>query len=942
MLRRALIPLFLLTLIAGDLAAQSLNLKAALPNDSAVLRGRLPNGVRYFIRRNVKPEKRAELRLVVNAGSILEDDTQRGVAHFVEHMAFNGTRRFPKAEIVNFLERVGMRFGADLNAYTSFDETVYMLTIPTDTARLVNTALDILEDWAHGLSFEKTEVAKERGVVIEEWRTGRDASTRVQNRQFPVMLRGSKYALRLPIGSKESLEGFNENEPARFYRDWYRPDLMSVVAVGDFDVKAMEASIRERFARVPMPAAPRVRTFAAVPDHDETLVSIETDKEYPSSSVDLLWLKPRDSSRTVGDRRRALIAGFYDGMVNARFGEITQKPDAPFAYASGGRGEFVRTKNVYELSAGVKESGFEKAAEALLAEAERISRFGFTQTELDRRRTNYLRSLEQAYAERDKSNSAGFAGAYVASALSGAPILGIAQEQALAKSLAPGITLAEVNALAKTTFSDKNRVVLVAAPDKDGIIIPDAKAMLAIFDRAKNLTLTAYVDSTSDAPLVPTPPTPGRVVSEKTLPETGIVEWTLSNGARVMLKPTDFKADEVMFAGHSPGGSSLLDDKDVLNAALSSVVLQVGGVGTFNSVTLGKKLTGKRATAGTSLGEVNETLRGGASSKDLETMFQLAWLRFTQPRVDSVAWEAFKGQMRSYMINQRNSPEAVFSDTIEVTMSQHHPRVKPFTPELLDSVNLKRVLEIYKDRFGDAGDFTFFLVGAFSPDSVRPLVERYIASLPARGRKELPRDVGIRAPAGVVSKTVRKGVEPKAQTELMFTGSCEYSYANRYALSSLNELLDIRLREVVREDKAGTYGVSVSGSCNHIPFSRYTVTVSFGSAPERVEELMNSIFQVIDEVKAGTVSDSNLTKIREIQLRGHETGLMQNGNWLANMMDADEDGRDQRDYLRYPDLVKTLSPTMIRDAAHLYLRREQMVRFTLLPEETPKPAPIKP
>ena len=920
-----------LLLAAQPLAAQTFDLSARLPVDSAVLRGQLPNGVHYLIRRNTQPEKRAELRLVINAGSILEDDAQRGIAHFVEHMAFNGTKRFPKADIVNFLERSGGRFGADLNASTSFDETIYQLQIPTDTARLVNTALDILEDWAHDITFDAAELQKERGVVIEEWRTGLSAETRVQNKQFPVMLHDSRYAVRLPIGTKENLERFPAKLAQQFYRDWYRPELMTVIAVGDFDAAEMEAKIRERFSRVPTSSAPRQRTYAKVPNHDATLVSIETDKEYPNSSVALLWLKERDSTRVVSDMRRQFISSLYDGMVNARFGELAQRPDAPFAYAGSGRGSFVRTKDVYQLYAGVKGSGFEQAAEALLAEAERISRFGLTQTELDRLRTNYLRSLEQAFAERAKTNSSTFANQYVGASLNGGPILGIANQQALAKQLLPTITLAEVNALARSSFTETNRVVLVAAPAKADTKLPDSRAMLAVFGKAKSATLAAFVDSTSDAPLIATPPTPGRVVAERKLEGTGILEWTLSNGARVLLKATDFKADEVLFAAQSPGGASLVPDADVINADLSSVVLSVSGLGAFNQITLGKKLVGKRAGVRAMLSENGEGMSGSASSRDLETLFQLAWLRMTQPRIDSSAVEAFRNQMRSVMANQRNTPEAVFEDTIAVTMSQHHPRVKIMSPELLDSVDIRRALAIHRERFGDASDFTFFLVGSFNPDSVRPMVERYLASLPALHRVEKARDIGVRPPTGVVERTVKMGVEAKAQTQLIFTGECKYSYENRVTLGALRDLLDIRLREALREDKGGTYGVGIGGGCHRIPTERYEISVSFGSAPERADELVKEVFAVIDGVKAGIVSDSNLIKVREIPLRAHETALRQNGAWISSMADADEDGRDQRDFLRLPELLSAITKERIAEAARLYLRRDQYARFTLLP-----------
>jgi zinc protease len=930
-----------LAALAASAAAQDPS--APLPADPRVVRGRLANGMHYIIRRNQKPEKRAELRLVVDAGSILEDDAQRGLAHFVEHMMFDGTKRFPRQDIVNFLERVGMRFGADLNAYTSFDETVYMLQIPTDTARLVNSALDILQDWAGGATtFNPAEMKKERGVVIEEWRTGRDASTRVQNRQFPVMLQGSKYALRVPIGTKENLENFADSLALKFYRDWYRPDLMTVIAVGDFDAAQMEASIKERFTAIKNPAAPRTREFAAVPDHDQTLVSIETDKEYPLASVGLMWLKPRDSVHTIADFRRTLVTSLYDGMVNERFSEISQRADAPFAFAQGGHGALVRTKDAYQLFAGVKESGFEKAAEAVLAEAERIARFGFTQTELDRQRADVLRSMEQQFAEREKTNSSRYVEEYVSSALWGTPIMGIEQQEPLTKSLAPTITLAEVDALSKSSFGEKDRVVLVAAAEKPDVHVPTAGAMLKVFDAAARTTLTAYVDSSSDAALVPTVPAPGRIVAERALPETGITEWTLSNGAKVLLKPTDFKADEVLFAARSAGGESLVPDADVINADLSSVVMSRSGVGSFNAVALGKKLAGKKVNVAAGIDGNGEGVRGTASVQDIETMFQLAWLRMMAPRVDTSAYLAFKAQMRAMLANQKNDPESVFGDTVEATMAQHHPRVHLLSPELLDSVDLRRALDIYRDRFADASGFTFFLVGSFKADSMRPLVERYLASLPSLKRNEKVKDNGIRPPTGVVRKTVRKGAEPKAETSLIFTGACSYSFAGRYALDALTELLNIRLREVLREEKGGTYGASAGGSCSNIPYEHYNLSVEFGSSPERVDELVAAVFNVFDEIKAGTVSDSNLTKIREIQLRAHETGLKQNASWLNAMTDADEDHRDQRDYLRYPELVKTLTRETIRDAAKLYLRPEQYARFTLLPEAAPAPPAIRP
>ncbi len=919
-------------LVFAVLPASAQSPDAPLPHDTAVLTGRLPNGVQYIVRHNARPEKRAELRLVVNAGSVLEDSTQRGLAHVVEHMAFNGTRRFPKSDIVNFLERIGMRFGADINASTSFDETIYQLQVPTDTARLVGTALDILQDWAQAVTFDPAELRKERGVVIEEWRTGRNASTRVSNRQFPVMLRGSAYADRLPIGTKQSLDTFADSNVVRFYRDWYRPDLMTVVAVGDFDAKQMVRDISARFATIPASASPRTRGLAAVPDHAATLVSIESDPEYQAKNVTLLWKMPHQPYKTAGDFRRSLVSSFYDGMMNQRFTEITQRPDAAFAFAGSGRGPFVRTKDAYQLFAGVKESAFTAAADALLAEAERVRRFGFTVGELDRQRKNYLRDMTQAYLERDKTESAAFADEYASGTLTEAPIVGIEDELLLANSIAPAITLGEVNALARTTFSDSNRVVLVAAPAKPDITLPSESSLLVAFERVKSATLIAYSDSTSAAPLVPAPPAPGRIVKERTLAGTGIIEWTLSNGAVFLLKPTDFKADEVLLQGQAPGGISLLEDRDVPSALGADVLLGVSGVGAFSQVDLQKKLTGIRAMAGASIGSNAASVEGQASRQDLETLFQLTWLRFTQPRVDTSAWQAFGNQVRSSMANQRNQPARVFSDTITLTMAQHHPRTHLFSPELLDSVDLGRALAIYRAQFANAGAFHFYLVGAFAPDSVKPLVERWIASLPGNAARDRVVDRHVRPPSGLVAKTVRKGVEPKASTRLIFTGPCRYSFEERVVLSALEELLTIRLREVLREDKGGTYGVSAGVSCSHIPYERSRVDISFGSAPERVDELVAAALAVLDSVKAGAISDSNLVKVREIMRREHESALKQNESWLGTMADADEDGRDAADWLRVPALAAALTREQLRDAARMVIDPARMARFTLLPE----------
>jgi len=909
--------------------AQPLDARATIPFDSSVVRGTLPNGLRYYIRRNAKPEKRLELRLAIRAGSVLEDNDQQGLAHFVEHMAFNGTKRFPKQALVNFLEQSGMRFGGDLNAYTSFDETVYNLTIPTDSTQLVPRAFDVLRDWAGDITFDSTEFEKERGVVLEEWRSRRGANLRVGMQHYPFQFFGSQYVSRIPIGTRETLESATRASLTRFYRDWYRPDLMAVVAVGDMDPKQIEAMIVDRFRSLSSPAKPRPRTYTVVPDHDTTFVSIASDAEYQGSTVSVMWKLPKDSIRTVGDYRRVLVAGLYSGLMGDRLNELSRQPNAPFQFAAVGRGGFVPTRDATSAFAGVKGNAFAASLEAILQEMERVTQFGFTATELERARVNILRSAERSVAEADKTVSGAFAGQYVNSFLGNGNIPSVLTAQALAKQVLPSITVEEINRAARDWTPRTNRVVMVSAPARADVTLPTRAELLAIFDKVKNAKLVAFVDSTSNKPLVPTLPSAGRVVASKVLPETGITEWTLSNGIRVLLKPTDFKNDEIRFTARRPGGSSTFAENEQLDAQFMG--LAVAGAGDFSPITLNKLLTGKVASASVSVGETGESAGGSASPKDLETMFQLLWLRMTQPRFDSLNFAVTKQALVSNLRNRANSPEAAFSDTISRVMTSYDPRVRLISTALLDSANIRKSFDLFARRTSDATGFVFYFVGNFKPDSLKPLVERWIASLPASGRASNWKDNGIRPPKGISERAVRRGSEPKAQTVLQFYGDFAYSWENRLTLSALRELLDIRLREAIREEKGGTYGVQVGANGNSIPYQRYSVNISFGSAPERVDELTTRMWSVLDSVATYGASPTDLAKIKEIFLRNHESALTQNASWLNWMRDHDEDGRDQRATLQYPVLVNALTSEQIRAAAKLYLNKQQYARFTLLP-----------
>ena len=934
----------LLALLATPVLAQaprpaapsdSFALTTRIPTDSRIRSGTLPNGLKYFIRKNTKPEQRAELRLVVNAGSVLETEAQRGYAHFVEHTAFNGTRNFAKNDLVKYLQSIGVRFGADLNAYTGFDETVYILPIPTDTARIVEQAFTILEDWAHGQIFDSTEVINERGVVHEEWRGGKGAGERMLMQWLPIALRNSLYAQRLPIGTEQTIMSATASSLRPFYRDWYRPDLMAVVAVGDFDVADIERKIRTHFSRIPRarPTAPK-RPVVPIPGNKEPLIAIASDKEATSTEVSLFFKQPAQPTRTVADYRRDLIGSLYLSMLNDRLSEITQKPDAPFIGAGASKGGFVgREISPFTLGAAVQDGAVERGLEALLIEARRVDQFGFLQPELDRARQDMLRGYERAYAERDKTQSGRFAEEYIRVYLEGEAAPGIEWEYAAVQKLLPTITLSDVNRLAATWITDENRIVIVQAPQKDSVKLPTEASILAAFDRASKAPVVAYTETVSTDALIASAPTPGRIVSTRALP-AGVFEWKLSNGARVLVKPTDFKADQILFGAYSPGGHAFASNADYMSAVLATQVVGLSGLGAFSRVDLGKKLAGKAASVSPSISELGEGLQGSASPKDLETLFELTYLTFTGARLDTTAWTAFKQNVAPFLANRGVDPEQVFSDTMQVTMAQNDFRARPITAATFGEVNPERAIAFYRERFADASDFTFALVGNVDSTTLRPLVERYLASLPNLGRKDSTTSKSLGPPKGVVQKTVRKGVEQKATTTIFFTGACRYAPEDRFALRTLIDAIELRLVETLRERLGGTYSPNVEGGCSRSPRQEYSVVINFQSSPENVEPLTQATMALIDSIKTHGPLQSDVDRVREQITRRREVEVKENTYWLSNILAREQAGEDIGGLTTaYDEMVRKLTATQIKDAAQRYLNTTNYARFVLLPEK---------
>jgi zinc protease len=907
-------------------------LPTIVPVDPRITVGTLPNGLRYYIRANQQPRGRAELRLVVNAGSVLEDDDQRGLAHFVEHMCFNGTRHFPKQEVVAFLQSTGMRFGAHINASTSFEQTVYQLQIPTDSPAVIERSFLILEDWAHAVSFDPEEVDNERGVILEEWRVGLGAGARMLDAQLPVLLKDSRYAERLPIGKPEIIRTFAYERLKKFYTDWYRPDLMAVIAVGDFDPAAIEALISAHFGAIPAPSSPRPRPHYDVPDHPGTRYTVATDSEATATIVSVSSMMPARDQTTVGAYRQQTIERIFSGLLSARFAEMAQKPDAPFLDAATRRGIFVGSTEATTLSAAVPEGDVERGLSALFTEADRVARFGFTQTELDRYRLSLLQTFEQLAASRDEHTSSSLADEYIRNFMQQEPIPGIAYENGLVRRFLPEITLADVNSLARDWVPDRNRVVVVSAPSKPGLAVPDETKLAAVIKTAGGANLTAYVDAVSARPLLDSLPKPGAVVKTVEKAAAGMTEWTLSNGVRVVLAPTTFKQDEILFRAFSPGGTSLARDQDFVAAKTAEQVMAQGGLGTLTRIDLSKKLAGKAAFVRADIEEMYEGLSGRALRRDLETMFQLIYLTFTQPRADAEAFRVMTGQLNAALANRQALPDAAFEDALNEAVSQNHPRARPMSPEVVAQMNLDKSLAFYKDRFADASDFTFILVGSFDVAAIKPLAERYLGSLPALHRKEAGRDVGIRPPVGVVEKQVTKGSTPRSQVGVVFSGSFQNNPRNRLVIRALADTLAGNLQRVLREDLGGTYGVNVASDYTKRPTEEYRIAITFACDPARTQDLVKALFEVVERFRSTGPSPEQLADVQAALRRDLEINSRQNRYLLNELAFAYQYAEPVSELSALRGLYEELTPSMLRGAARMYLDMTRYVKVVLFPE----------
>lgn len=938
--------------------------RQTVPTDSAITIGKLPNGLTYYIRANKKPEKRVEMMLAVNVGSTLEEDDQRGLAHFLEHMAFNGTKNFQKQALVSYLESVGMKFGADVNATTGFDETVYFLQLPSDRDSILRRGFQVLEDWAHNISFDSLEIEKERGVILEERRLRRNGNMRILEQQLPMLYKGSRYAERMPIGTPEVLTGFKHETLKRFYRDWYRPELMAVIVVGDIDVKETEARIKEHFSNIATSQNPKPRTIATVPDHKGWRFAIAGDKEAMFTGVQVQTRLPhaytQAGGQTLAAFRERLVERLYCGILSERLRELVQKPNPPFTFGGANKGrDLVRTNDAYTLGAFfIKDNNIPRALTVLLTESERVKRHGFTSGELERRKADIIRSYEQSFAEREKTESSRLAQEYLRNFLTKETLPSIGYEVEQAKNLLPGITLQEVNALNAKFMPEMNRIVNVTVSLKDSTAkLPTEQELLAAISAVESSKdIEPYKDNVSAEPLISADkqPKPGRVFMTNDMPEVGATEWKFRNGVRVIVKPTTFKNDEIIFRAFSPGGSSLVPDADASSAEMATALISESGVGTLNSTALQKRFAGKVVRVSPYIGELYEGISGSCSPKDLESALELVYAYFTQPRKDSSAFLNLKQRMQAVLENFRNTPESAFQDTLVTVLSNYHPRRKPFSKETLSSIQFDKAFQIYQERFADASDFVFTFVGSFNPDELKPLAEKYLGSLPSIKRVETWKDLGVRPPVGKAERSFKKGIEPKSTVSLVFTGAFDWQDSNRLALQAMSEVLAIRLREVLREDLGGVYGVMCAASSYREPNVGYQVKIQFGCAPDRVEELIAATFRQIDSLQqhgkseqaakastdaasASSPTTAYVNKVKEIRRRQHETSKKENGYWLGVLEDAAKYKSDPAKDLTFDAETETITSAMIHDAARKYLNVNNIVKVVLYPETQSAP-----
>lgn len=918
-------------------SAQGLKLNDPIPFDPNVKMGKLENGLTYYIRKNTKPENKVDLRLVINAGSILETDEQQGLAHFMEHMCFNGTKRFPKNELVDYLQSIGVKFGQHLNAYTSFDETVYFLPIPSDDPEKLEKGFQIIEDWAFNTVLTPEEVDKERGVVLEEYRLGLGAENRMMKRFMPKMMYNSHYADRLPIGQKEVLENFKHDKLKSFYKDWYRPNLMSVIVVGDIDVAAMEKKIKDHFASYKNPKNEKPRKVYDVPNHDETFVSIESDKEASFAQVRLIYKDYSDPKKmvTIGDLKDYMVKGLFSSMLNNRLSELTNSPNPPFTYGYTYHGEtWARTKEAYQSFAMTQEDKQLDALKVLVDESQRVKKYGFNESELERAKSEWLSYTEKSYNDRDKTNSERFVSEYQSHFLQQEPSPGIEWTYAAMQKMLPTIKVAEVNKLIEQYIKDDNRVVIFTGPEKEGLTKPTEAEVLKVLNGSFD-DLTPYEDAAVASSLLRNEVKPGKIIKKESDSKLGTTTLHLSNGAKVTYKKTDFKNDEILMQAMSFGGSNLYTNEELKKTQFADGALTDAGFSGLKLNDINKFMNGKIASVYPSIGSITEGMSGSSTPKDMEYMFQMVHAYFTDLNLDKEAYEGYKQKQSAFYKNLASQPSFYFQQELFTYLYKDNPRFFGIVPneESWAYTDYELAYKKYKERFADAGDFEFFFVGNIDDKVIEDYSAKYLASLPSKGVKEKPVDLGYRMLKGEHKKVVNKGTDPKSTVVIRYYGDTEYTPKEALALEALGEVLTIKLVEELRENESGVYGVNARGSMNKVPYGSYSFSISFPCGPENAEKLTESALRELQKIIDNGPQEKDLAKYKEGELLDYKKNIKENKFWLDNFRESYVNGTNPQQILNIEEKIKAVTAKDIQAVAKKYLTKDKVIGM-LMPEET--------
>lgn len=927
---------FLLT-STSLLTAQNAPTDGKIPMDPNVRKGKLANGLTYYVRHNEEPKDRASFYIVQNVGAILENDQQNGLAHFLEHMAFNGTKNFPGKGVLNYLEKYGVAFGRNINAYTSTDETVYNLSnVPTENANLLDSALLVLHDWSNYLSLEGSEIDNERGVIREEWRTRRSGRNRVRMEKNKLIYQGSKYAKRDVIGDLDIINNFDHKVIRDFYHDWYRTDLQAIVVVGDIDAEKFEAKIQKMFAHIPAVENAKTREYFEVPNNKEPIVGIVTDPEMSNINFDIIYKHKATplAEKNLAYYREQLITNLYSSVLRNRYNELLQKGDAPFINGFAAYYNREVKMDVFHNSITLKADNILGGIESMLSETERAHRYGIVATELERAKTAMLSRMEKQYKERNKQNNDRLAGNYKRNFLTNEPTPGIEFEFVAMKNLFPGITTEEVNALAKTWITDDNVVITLSAPEKKDLELPSKEDLLAVVAKVKQKELEPYVDEVITEPLIAELPKAGKIVKESKLDIYGATEWTLTNGAKVIVKTTDYKENQILFQAFSKGGQSLYDVKDLPSVDLTAGFASSFGIGNFDQTSLKKLLTGKEVRVSPYIGELTEGLSGNSSIKDFETLLQLAHMYFEKPRFDKEAFTALKSRYKAYVANMGADVNKAFRDSISLVTSDHNARTILFNTEMIDQLDFETMKRVYKDRIADASDFTFIFVGNIDAEKARPMIETYLGSIKDIDREETWKDNKVAYPKkDTYNHFSREMKTPKTSIRIDFHGDIKYTKENSIMMDITAKLLSKRYLEVIREKEGGSYGVGVWANVDKIPSQEYKLSIQFDTDPAKADKLKSIVYSEIQDLftKGAKMDDLNETKKNFIKER--QENLRKNTYWVDAINSHYVYNETMMTPEAYDELINSITKEKVEKFAKKYLAKPAKVEVVMSPKQ---------